>query len=55
MKDRKGSGVGTHGQRWEAWKTAESSGVTKSGSSSTDRSTVTSQGLGYCWDRPTML
>ena len=31
----------THDQRWEAWKTAESCGVTESGNSSTDRLTVT--------------
>ena len=29
MKDRKGSSVGTHGQRWEAWKTAGSCGKEK--------------------------
>ena len=40
-KDRKGSSAGTHGQRREAWKTAGSCGVTESGSSSIDRSTVT--------------
>ena len=40
-KDRKGSGVGTHGQRWEAWKTTGSCGVTESSSSSTDKITVT--------------
>ena len=39
-KDRKGSGASTHSQRREAWKTAGSCGVTKSGSSSTDRPTV---------------
>ena len=27
----KGSNASTHGQRWEAWKTAESYGVTDSG------------------------
>ena len=37
----RGSGACTHDQRQEAWKTAESCGVTESGSSSTDRSTVT--------------
>ena len=36
-----GSGAHTHDQRREAWKTAERCGVTKSGSSSTDRSTIT--------------
>ena len=41
MKDRKGSGASIHGQRREAWKTAGSCGVIESGSSSTDRSTVT--------------
>ena len=35
------SGAHTHDQRREAWKTAESCGVTESGSSSTDRPTVT--------------
>ena len=38
---KKGSSAGTHGQRWEAWKTAGSCGVTESDSSSTDRSTFT--------------
>ena len=37
----RGSGTHTHDQRWEAWKTAESCGVTESGSSSTDRPTFT--------------
>ena len=32
-KDRKESGACTHDQRREAWKTAESCGVTESGSS----------------------
>ena len=41
MTDRKGSGASTHGQRREAWKTAGSFGVKESGSSSTDRLTVT--------------
>ena len=41
MKDRKGSGASTHGQRREAWKTAGSCGVMESDSSSTDRPTVT--------------
>ena len=41
MKDKKGSGTGTHGQRREAWNTAGSCGVTESDSSSTDRPTVT--------------
>ena len=36
-----GRGTGTHDQRREAWKTAESCGVTESGSSSIDRPTVT--------------
>ena len=45
-KDRKGSGVGTHDQRREAWNTAGSCGVTESGSSSTDRTTVTIRGFG---------
>ena len=40
MKDRKGSGASTHGQRQEAWKTAGSCGVMKSGSSSIDRPIV---------------
>ena len=40
-KDRKGSGASTHGQCREAWKTAESYGVMKSGSSSIDRPTFT--------------
>ena len=40
-KDRKGSGASTHGQRREASKIAGSCGVTKSGSSSTDRPTIT--------------
>ena len=30
MKDRKGTAPSTHGQRREAWKTAESSGVMES-------------------------
>ena len=40
-KDRRWEAVhSTHGQRREAWKTAESCGVTESGSSSTDTPTV---------------
>ena len=53
-RDR-GSGVGTHDQRWKAWKTAGSCGVMESGSSSTDTPTVTVRVLGYCWERPTVL
>ena len=37
----RGSGACTHDQRREAWKTAESCGVTESGSLSTDRLIVT--------------
>ena len=29
MKDKKGSSAGTHGQRWEAWKTVGSCGEEK--------------------------
>ena len=36
----RGSGAHTYDQRQEAWKTAESCGVTQSGISSTDRPTV---------------
>jgi len=50
-----GSGVSTHGQRREAWKTAGSYGVTEMGSSSTNTSTVTVRVLGYCWERPIVL
>ena len=35
----RGSDAHTHDQRQEAWKTAESCGVTESGGSSTDRPT----------------
>ena len=37
----RGSRACTHDQCWEAWKAAESCGVTESGSLSTDRPTVT--------------
>ena len=39
-RDR-GSGIDTHDKCWEAWKTERSCGVTESGSSSTDKLTVT--------------
>ena len=40
-ESNRGSSACTHDQHREVWKTAESCGVTESGSSSTDRPTVT--------------
>ena len=45
----------THGQRREAWKNAESSGVTKSGYQVQICRLSLVRVLGYCWDRPTVL
>ena len=46
----------THGQCREAWKTAESCGVTGKRLPQRQRGlTVTNYGLGYYWDRPTVL
>ena len=42
----RGSGAHTHDQRREAWKTAESCGVTESSSSSTDRPTFAVRAFG---------
>ena len=43
----RGSGAHTHDQCQEAWKTTESCGVTESGSSSTNRLTVTVRVFGF--------
>ena len=46
----------THGQRREAWKTTESSGVMENGYPKYRYADCHQLGfLGYCWDRPTVL
>ena len=46
----------THDQRWEAWKTVESCGVTESGYLKYRYGRLSLvRVLGYCWDRPTVL
>ena len=57
MKDRSREVVhSTHGQCREAWKTAESCGVTGSGylKDREDRLSLIRVWV-YCWDRPTVL
>ena len=55
-KDRKGTAPSTHGQRREAWKTAESCGVTESGYLKYRYGRLSLVRVsGYCWDRPTVL